>query len=34
MSKIDGKYEQSWTENLLKQINSEDSITVRLWHNT
>ena len=27
MSKIDGKYEQFWTENLLKQINSEDSIT-------
>lgn len=29
MAKIDGKYEQSCTENLLKQINSEDSITKR-----
>lgn len=29
MTKIDGKYEQFWTENLLKQINSEDSITKR-----
>ena len=29
MVKIDGKYEQFWTENLLKQINSEDSITKR-----
>lgn len=29
MAKIDGKYEQFWTENLLKQINSEDSITKR-----
>ena len=29
MAKIDGKYEQSWTENLLKQINCEDSITKR-----
>lgn len=29
MAKIDGKYEQPWTENLLKQINSEDSITKR-----
>ena len=27
MTKINGKYEQFWTENLLKQINSEDSIT-------
>lgn len=27
MAKIDGKYEQFWTENLLKQINSENSIT-------
>lgn len=30
MTKIDGKYEQFWTENLLKQINSENSITKRL----
>ena len=29
MAKFDGKYEQFWTENLLKQINSEDSITKR-----
>ena len=29
MAKIDGKYEQFWTENLLQQINSEDSITKR-----
>lgn len=29
MTKIDGKYEQFWTENLLKQINSENSITKR-----
>jgi len=29
MAKINGKYEQFWTENLLKQINSEDSITKR-----
>lgn len=29
MAKIDGKYEQFWTENLLKQINNEDSITKR-----
>lgn len=29
MAKIDGKYEQPWTENLLKQINSEDSKTKR-----
>ncbi len=29
MAKIDGKYEQSCTENLLKRINSEDSITKR-----
>mgnify|MGYP006896774324 CR=1 FL=1 len=29
MAKIDGKYEQFWTENLLKQIDSEDSITKR-----
>lgn len=27
MAKIDGKYEQSWTEELRKQIESEDSIT-------
>ena len=27
MAKIDGKYEQFYTENLLKQINGEDSIT-------
>lgn len=29
MTKIDGKYEQFWTENLLKQIKSESSITKR-----
>jgi hypothetical protein len=29
MPKINGKYRQVWTENLLKQINSEDSITKR-----
>lgn len=29
MAKIDGKYEQSYTEKLLEQINSEDSITKR-----
>lgn len=29
MAKIDGKYEQFLTENLLQQINSEDSITKR-----
>lgn len=29
MTKIDGKYEQFWTENLLKHINGEDSITKR-----
>ena len=29
MAKIDGKYEQPWTERLLKQINEEDSITKR-----
>lgn len=29
MAKINGKYEQSYTEDLLKQINSEDSITKR-----
>lgn len=29
MAKIDGKYKQPWTEDLLKQINSEDSITKR-----
>lgn len=29
MAKIDGKYEQFWTENLLKQIENEDSITKR-----
>ena len=29
MAKIGGKYEQFWTENLLKQINSENSITKR-----
>ena len=27
MAKINGKYEQPWTEDLLRQINSEDSIT-------
>jgi hypothetical protein len=26
MAKIDGKYKQPWTEDLLRQINSEDSI--------
>ena len=29
MAKINGKYEQPWTEDLLRQINSEDSITKR-----
>ena len=29
MAKIDGKYEQSWTEKLRKQIDDEDSITMR-----
>lgn len=29
MAKIDGKYEQFWTEKLLKQIENEDSITKR-----
>lgn len=29
MSKIDGKYEQTYTERLLEQIKSEDSITKR-----
>ena len=29
MAKIDGKYEQFWTEKLLDQINDEDSITKR-----
>ena len=29
MVKIDGKYEQSYTERLLEQIESEDSITKR-----
>ena len=29
MAKIDGKYEQSWTEDLLAKIQSEDSITKR-----
>lgn len=29
MTKINGKYEQSYTEDLLKQINNEDSITKR-----
>ena len=29
MAKIDGKYEQFWTEKLLSQINDEDSITKR-----
>ena len=29
MAKIDGKYEQFWTENLLNKINDEDSITKR-----
>ena len=29
MAKIDGKYEQFWTENLLSQINNENSITKR-----
>ena len=29
MAKIDGKYNQFWTENLLLRINNEDSITKR-----
>ena len=29
MARIDGKYKQFWTENLLSQINNEDSITKR-----
>lgn len=29
MAKIDGKYEQPYTERLLAQINEEDSITKR-----
>lgn len=29
MPKIDGKYEQFWTEKLLNQIKGEDSITKR-----
>lgn len=29
MAKIDGKYEQLWTEKLLEQINGENSITKR-----
>lgn len=29
MAKIDGKYEQPYTERLLAQINKEDSITSR-----
>lgn len=29
MAKIDGRYEQPYTENLLAQINMEDSITKR-----
>lgn len=29
MTKIDGKYKQIWTENLLYQIKNEDSITKR-----
>lgn len=29
MVKINGKYEQFWTENLLDEINKEDSITKR-----
>ena len=29
MTKIDGKYKQFWTENLLSQIKNEDSITKR-----
>lgn len=29
MTKIDGKYKRPWTEDLLRQINSEDSITKR-----
>lgn len=29
MAKIDGKYEQSWTEDLLERIKGEDSITKR-----
>ena len=29
MAKIDGKYKQIWTEDLLDKINHEDSITKR-----
>ena len=29
MTKIDGKYKQFWTENLLSQIKNENSITKR-----
>ena len=29
MTKIDGKYKQFWTEDLLNQIKNEDSITKR-----
>ena len=29
MTKIDGKYQQKWTDDLLEQINKEDSITKR-----
>lgn len=29
MAKINGKYKQSWTEDLLVKINEEDSITKR-----
>ena len=29
MAKINGKYEQFWTENLLNEINKEDRITKR-----
>lgn len=31
MAKIDGKYEQFWTEDLLSKIKNEDSIT-KLHH--
>lgn len=29
MTKIDGKYQQKWTDDLLEQISKEDSITKR-----
>ena len=29
MAKIDGRYEQAWTEKLCEEIDGEDSITMR-----